>query len=273
LKSLISRVVLALVVMPAALPGHAAPVGAIVNGEFEIAVEAAKEPVCGVFGDTAINILPPEADPGIPDPTSPGDNLPWPWLVSVTPCEAGVLKAAQWSSSGVTQFGDLDGDEDREASIDGSRPVDPFIGSAHNMWQSYANPQQAFTANFDALQFRVEDGAIPPGAYVQISLSASPLETVSPYVGIFLDCFLTFTNLTPNGAGLVSVDPVDAQFASAYTDCDAAAAEWNASGAAGRREVLSRLRLVQTSFWGFETGAPVVLDGVDLVGSKTILGI
>lgn len=273
MKSWLIRSFVAFGAVLAAVPGQAAPVGPVVNGEFEIAVEAAKAPMCAAFGDTAVNVLPPDADPHIPDPLAPGDDVEWPWLVSMAPCEAGLVKAAQWSSSRVTQFGDVSGDGDREAVIDGSIPADPFLGADHNFWQSYANPQQAYSGNFDALQFRLEGGEIPAGAYVQISLSATPLETVSPWVGVFFDCSLTFTNLTPNEAGVVSVDPATAAFASVYVDCEDAAAAWASASTTGRHTILSRLRIVQLSFWSFQTGDPLVLDGVELVNGRTIVGI
>lgn len=198
--------------------------------------------------------------------------MPWPWLVSLAPCEAGAFKAVHWSSSAVTQFADWDGDGDREAKIDGSLPSDPLIGAAHNFWQAFPSPHQAFTANFDALSFRVEDGAIPAGAYVQISLSSVPFSDVSPFVGIFIDCFLTFPNLAPDGAGLVSVDPTTATFTAAWSGCDDEAAAWQAADEDGRRAILATMRIVQHSYWGFQTGAPVQLDGVELVGAK-LLGV
>jgi hypothetical protein len=226
-----------------------------------------------VFGDTTVNVLPPDQDPGIADPTAPGATI-WPWLISVVPCEVGLVKAAQWSTSNVTQFGDVDADNDREAVIDGSIPSNPFLGAEHNMWQSYLNPQQAYAANFDAMQFRLEDGTIPAGAFVQVSLSTSPLETATAAPGVFIDCTLTFTGLTPNGSGLVSVDPVTAEFQSVYSDCESAAAGWASASTTGRRAILGRLRLIQLSFWGFQAGSlPVVIDGVDLAGSKTIAGV
>lgn len=240
----------------AALAGstvRAAPVGPVVNGEFELFAPG-KDVSCAAFGDTSVQVLPP----------------PGPWIISVAPCEQGIFKAAQWSSSGVTQFGDWNGDGDREASIDGTRPVDPSIGKAHNFWQAFPNPQQAYTADFEALRFRVEDGSIPAGAMVQISLSRTPLEEPSPWVGIYLECSLTFP-MTAGATGPVSADPLSATFASSYSDCDGTAAAYAAADAAGKRAILGRLRIVQLSFWGFQTGAPVLLDGVELAGAK-ILG-
>lgn len=263
----------AAIALGAALQGGAAPVSPVVNGEFEIAAPApVRDAVCAVAGDTSVNVLPPDQNPHVPDPTTPGAELPWPWLVSIAPCEQGVMKALHWSSSRVTQFADYDGDGDREAQIDGSRPVDPLIGASHNFWQAYPSPHQAFTADFDALRFRVESGTVPPGALVQISLSSVPFSDVSPFVGLFIDCFLTFTNLSPTG-GVVSRDPVTATFSAAWSGCSDEAGAWAAADDAGRRAILATMRIVQHSFWQFQTGAPVVLDGVDLEGAKTIAGI
>lgn len=251
-KSLACFAVLAAVV--STVPGRAAPVGPVVNGGFEIAAPG-KQVACDTVGsDTWIDVL-PNHDP---------------WLARVHPCEAGAVKAAQWSSSRVTQFGDVDEDGDREALIDGSLPADEGIGSSHNFWQAYPNPHQAYTADFDALRFRVEAGTIPPGAIVQLSLSTSPLAAPSPFVGIFLNCSLTFSRLTPDTGGLVSADPVEASFASRHVDCDASAAAWAAGGEDERRAALGTLRIVQVSFWGFEAGSPVVLDDVEIAGARTV---
>lgn len=261
----------------AAVQGGAVPVGPVVNGEFEIAAPApVKDAACAVAGDTTINVLPPDQNPHVQDPTDPNEELPWPWLASVTPCEAGAMKALHWSTSRVTQFGDYDGDGNREAKIDGSVTLPPGdqIGKSHNFWQAYPSPHQAYSADFQALRFRVEAGAIPPGASVQISLSSVPLSDVSPFVVIFIDCFLTFQNLTPSGSlNRVEADPVTATFSSAWDGCDDEAAAWSAADDAGKRALLGRMRIVQLSFWQFQTGAPVTLDGVELYQAKTIAGI
>ncbi|MGH7860137.1 MAG: hypothetical protein ACREQY_22655, partial [Candidatus Binatia bacterium] len=169
---------------------------------------------------------------------------------------------------------DYDGDGDREVQVSPG-VADPVVGANHNFWQAYPNPQQLFTTNFDALEFRVEDGTIPASAFVQISMSTTPLETQHPFVGIFIECSLTFRSslLVPDAAGTVSVDPVTADFSSRDVRCDAAKAAWNAATTDDdRRAVLGRLRIVQTSFWNFNTGAsPVRLDGVSLTGATTFV--
>ncbi|MGH7818889.1 MAG: hypothetical protein ACREQ9_03875, partial [Candidatus Binatia bacterium] len=257
-----------------ALAAGLSPVGPLVNGEFELFLPG-KGLACEVFGeDTAFRVLDPDQDPGIEDPTDPNETLPWLWLVSVWPCETGALKALQWSSSRSAQFDDHDGDGDREAEVSPG-VTDPVVGVDHNFWQAYPNPQQLFTANFDALEFRVEDGAIPPSAFVQISLSTTPLETQHPFLGIFLECSLTFRSalLVPGAGGDVSVDPVTADFSSRDPRCDGAKALWDAAATDDdRRAILGRLRIVQTSFWNFNTGtSPVRLDGVSLTGATTFV--
>lgn len=273
MKSWLIRSLAGLAALAAAVPSQAAPVGPVVNGEFEVAASQLKDPACALFGDAALNLLPPDYDPHVPDPLAPGDFVEWPWLVSLAPCEAGIAKAAQWSTSRVTQFADDDGDGDREAIIDGRIEPDPFVGADHNFWQSWASPHQAYWGDFDALRFRVEAGTIPAGASVQISYSATPFQAASPWAGVFIDCSLTFRTLTPVG-GLVSVDPTTADFRSEYADCNAAKSAWDAAGpGVARHSILRRLRIVQLSFWRFQTGDPIRIDGVELFNGKTVAGV
>lgn len=248
-----------LLTIVSAVPASAAPLGPVVNGEFEI-VAPGQDEVCLVTGDTHVDVLPPDQNP---DPS-----LPWPWLVRVSPCGAGAFKALHWSSSNVTEFGDFDGDGDREARVDGSVESDPLLGNAHNFWQAFPSPHQAYTADFDALRFRVEGGSIPQGAYVQISLSQTPLDEQTPWLVIFIDCFLTFTGLAADASGEVSVDPTTASFQKAWSGCADTETAWNSAGPVARREILNRHRIVQVSFWGFQTGAPLLIDGVDLSNAK-----
>ncbi|HEX9711564.1 MAG TPA: hypothetical protein VGB52_03300 [Actinomycetota bacterium] len=239
----------------AAVPGTAAPVGPIVNGSFELAAPGKAE-ICSTAGEGTWVDVTPNRDP---------------WLARVHPCEAGAVKALHWSTSSVTQYGDFDGDGDREASIDGSRPSFEGIGAGHNMWQAYPSPHQAFTGNFDAFRFSVESGEIPRSAAVVLSFSTSPLDTPSPFVGVYFNCDLTFGSLESDEDGQVSVDPASGNFRSRHSDCDAAATAWTSADEAGRRSILGRLRIVQVSFWGFETGDPLLLDDVEIAGARTVV--
>lgn len=237
-------------------------VSAVFNGGFDLGLFPAQQAACLVFGDSAINVF------------QPGNPLDLPWLVSVTPCQAGAVKALGWSSSSLVQFPLREGDlVDHEARF-ANGPDDPALGS-HNLWQAYPNPHQAFTGNFDALTFRVEAGQIPADAFVMISLSETPLSDVTPWVGLYVDCYLYFpaSLLVPDANGVVRVSPADAYFGSYWEGCADELAAWNgASTEAGKRAVLDKLRIVQHSYWAFNHGsAPVVLDDIDLAGSRTVV--
>lgn len=231
---------------------------AILNGEFELAAHPARLATCPAFGDESIHVVDPASGTGLP------------WVASVSPCHSSAVTAAQWSHGSGALFEDFDGDGDREAKI---LPgiVDPTVGG-HNLWQAYSNPQQAYTADFDAFTFRVESGTVPPGAVVILSLSQSPLSDATPWIGLWFECQLTFKVAHFAKAGNVwSVDPANGIFASRDPSCADDLAAWNAATSADeRRDVLAAMRIVQTSFWSFHTGsAPVVLDGVAILGAST----
>ena len=249
------------IVLLASSPAGAIPVvedAAIVNGEFELAAHHARAVTCPAFGDESVPVFDPDNEQGLP------------WLASVSPCHAGAVTALQWSHGSGVLFEDFDGDGDREAKIlNGVH--DPSVGS-HNVWQSYASPQQAWTAGFDAFTFRVESGAVPANAAIVLSLSTTPVSNVSPWVGVYIECSLTLrvANFAKED-GTWTADPTSGTFASRYVDCNDERAAWDAaSSAEERRAVLAKLRIVQTSFWSFNAGsAPVVLDGVEILGAPT----
>jgi hypothetical protein len=260
---LVASFVMVIVAPAPASAGPLLPVGPVLNGGFELAAYPARGPLCEVFGPTYINVF------------EPGNPLGLPWLASVSPCHAGAVKALGWSSGMTSDVGDFDADGDREVRfLPGV--VDPQLGS-HNLWQAYPNPHQAWVADFTELRFRVEGGAVPPGALVQVSLSETPLSDASPWVGIFIDCFLTFLNVASQvgAGGVVMLDPVeDAVFSPGWSGCDDEAAAFNAPGAtpADKLAVLSKLRFVQHSYWHFASGpAPVTIDDVEIVGARTVV--
>lgn len=188
----------------------------------------------------------------------------------------GADPAAQWSGHDDDHVGDLDGDGDREIGI--------IAGSSgHNLWQSIVQPFQAFTANAEAFEFDVEAGEIE--GMVRLALSATPLEAQSPFVGLWFDCMLSFPtsllleNLDEDGH--VSVDPIDGTFTSRSGDCDSAKADWDTAQESGDEETLrntlGRLRLVQMSFWGFQTAdvdpacdCSIQIDNVSFTHASTV---
>ena len=260
----------AIIAWAVAVPGGAAPVGPVVNGDFELVVPV-KQQMCDTFGDGAINVLDPDDDPDLEDPTDPDSDLPWPWLVSLTACESGAVKALHWSSSRVSQWSDVDGDGDREVVIDGSvaLPPDDSIGKSHNFWQAYPSPHQAYSANFGSLTYRVEDGVIPSSARVHLVLSTTPGEVPAPWFGIFFNCQLIIRDMAPDENGLVTIDPVDGTLISNDPDCDVLAAAWDSASDQTRRTILGRTRIVQLSFWNFNSpDATVTLDDVSINDSR-----
>ncbi len=180
------------------------------------------------------------------------DGVAWVNLV-----DAAQKPAVAWShepEQSPTVFGDNDGDMDREATIlaDGSL-------KGHNMWQSYASAHEAFTGDFEAFELDVEAGELRDGGLVQISMSPAPLREVSDHV-VSPDCRLNIHGSLMEANmvdGHVSVDPVDAQYVvpKGYEGCPTVD-EWNAADDDGKRDILSQLKIVQMSFWGFNAGVP-----------------
>lgn len=261
MKSLLAA---ALALVLAALPANAVdapPVAPVVNGEFELAAGAAQPVMCTLFGSGYVNVF------------EPGNPFGLPWLVALSPCNQGAVKAAHWSGGAVTQYGDWDSDGDREAKVQVG-VTDSVIGESHNFWQAYPSPHQAWVADFDALRFRLEGGTIPPGALVQFSLSSVPLSDASPFVVLFIDCFLTLPSslFADDGTGQITVNPADGAFSAAWPGCDDEKALWDAAAdEAARRAVLAKLRIVQHSYWNFQSGsADVFLDGIELTGSRSV---
>lgn len=231
---------------------------AVFNGGFEIAAHHVRPTVCEVFGEGDIRVF---------EPDNPAD---LPWVLSVNPCHSSSLKATSWSSGRTVDVDDFDNDGDRETRFIAG-PNDPVLGN-HNLWQAYPNPHQAYVANFTALEFDVESGSVPAGAVVRLSLSTTPLTNPTPWVGLFVECNLVFRSaqLQPDADGRVSVDPTEGSLSSAYVDCNDAAAAWQGASADERREILDGLRLVQHSYWNWNSGSEdVVIDNVSMVGSRT----
>lgn len=245
----------------ATVPAMGAPIvedNAVLNGDFELAASQARVATCLLFGNGYINVF------------QPGNPYGLPWLAGISPCHQSTVTALQWSHGSGALYEDFDGDGDREAKILPGVP-DAQVGN-HNMWQSYASPHQAWSAGFDTYSFRVEGGAIPASASVIISLSTSPNTTPHPFVGPYYDCSLRFSGalLAPDADGLVTIDPTEGVFHSAYVACNGAAAAWAGADSEERREILSGLRMVQNSFWNFNTGAgEVVIDDVKILGAPT----
>ncbi len=148
-------------------------------------------------------------------------------------------------------------------------------GSAHNLWQAYPSKHQAFTANFDALEFAVEDGDIADAstATVKISLSSAPVHHTSSTFPIEIDCVLTFKSSEMashvGGDGVMSMSPLDAAFGPHGNDPDCPMEAWNAApDEDGKRSVLGQLRIVQLSFWNWNSASePIVVDDIALPGA------
>lgn len=189
------------------------------------------------------------------------------WIV---PGQAAQRPAVGWSAplDGSTTFGDADGDGDREATVAHGGPA------AINLWQSFGSPHQAFTADFDALAFRLESGASPAGSVV-LALSVTPLTSATTPVPYGFECRLAFPAATlaahADAQGAVSVDPALGSFSAAAPACDALAARWAGADAAARHDLLGRLRLVELAFGGFNAGAAdVVIDDVALTFDRSV---
>lgn len=182
--------------------------------------------------------------------------------------------AVHWSGHDDDNVTDVDQDGDREIHI----PENP--SSRHNFWQAWPSPFQAFTGNFEALEFDLEQGSIPDNALVQVSLSATPTHTQTADLVLYRDCALNFRgdllndHLGPNGH--VYVDPVDAGFSHTGDEhCKDLADAWQDADDTERREILGQLRVVQLSFWAFETpkgpsGPGTALDDISLTDATTV---
>lgn len=234
-------------------------VNALVNSGFEVQLGPARAVTCPVFGDYEV-VTP---------------------LVILSPCNAGALRHAAWSSlaqAPATENRDYDGDGDLEMVV----PLPMTGNNAHNFWQSYANPQQAFSANFRVLSFDLEINSptppnlrtLAPYGRVQISTGLAPFSEVNQWVLLYVECALTFTSAqlmdlgtwTPIPAGTrtywhVEIEPTAIPLGSYYPGCDAIAAAYNAGTHEERHEILNQMRIVQTSFWAFNG---LVIDNVDL---------
>lgn len=192
-------------------------------------------------------------------------------FASVNPWHASQDRATGWSNDAGTRFYDIDHDGDHEAVI----PTAP-AQHAHNLWQSVASPQQAYMADFAALRFTLEAGAIPSGANVQVGLSLTPVYMQHPYVGVFWEGALVFraADMQPDAQGLVSLDPVaqgEIVCPAGYPPCAEFKAWFDGSDAFGKKRVLAMARIVQTSFWQFNNPlGPVALDDVAYVGAKPV---
>lgn len=182
--------------------------------------------------------------------------------------KASTEKASGWSFHAPdpsVEFGyDLDDDPfDREV-----RFLTGGEGSIHNLWQSYANRHQAFTGNFDHLEFVIEDGQLPTEtqASVKVSLSSAPSHHADPTFPVEIDCVLTFhvTELAEHVQdGVVQMSPLDAQFSPDSDDCPAYSGTDEE-----KRATLGQLRIVQLSFWRFnQADQPLVIDDIALPGA------
>lgn len=180
-------------------------------------------------------------------------------------------QAALWSyhpRDASAEFGfNFDDDPfDREVRF----PADDSLAS-HNLWQTYVSQPGAYTANFTEFRLTLEDGSVPSSARVILSLSATPLETQTPYLAGYLDCQLTFPSsvLSPDSDDVVRVDPLEGILQNDGSDstpfCEEAVNTFNDPDASedDKRDALGRLRIVQLSFWSFHTGAEdVVVDDI-----------
>lgn len=209
-------------------------------------------------------------------------------IVYVTPCYQSVLRSPGWSTQQLStadaartaQVVDRDGDGDLEMAV-----PSPAI-NGHSFYQAFANPQQAFRGDARKLSFDLETGTPTPGTgsgVVIISYSQSPYDMIHPWVPIYVECSLTFSSTTllagswtpyggPKGGTYwhVEIGPEAAPMRSYWPGCDATAAEYNAANAQGRRDILTRLRPVQTSFWNFDGQ---VVDNVGLRGSLPAVAV
>jgi hypothetical protein len=210
------------------------------------------------------------------EPNGRGEDVAW-----LNPVDT-MKNPAMWSvhpffPSTVFGFGFDDDPFDREAKF-------PAKSSGqlanHNLWQSYVSQPGVYTANFDELAFDVEQGEVPNSAGVVVSLSATPLDTQSPWVAGYYDCQLSFGTdvLEADATGRVAVDPLDAGLSVDQSDsvnyCENAQETLEDPDASEeeKRDALGRLRIVQISFWGFNVDhgeTPVVVDDIGMPGAST----
>lgn len=199
-----------------------------------------------------------------------GKDIAW-----INPVRLAGDDAVHWSGHDDDKVADVDGDGDREIAI-------PADAGHHNFWQAWPSPFQAFTGNFEALEFDVEDGSVSDNTLVQVSFSATPMDNQTTELVLFRDCAINFPgtliNANTDSEGHVAVPPTEAGFTSTGDEhCEDLAAAWQDADDEERRDILGRLRVVQLSFWGFERapedagcGCTVQLDNIALSHATTV---
>lgn len=280
-----------LVTTPLALGGGIAPVNPVINGDFDTDVPFTPPQELAVLGDVCVGVGhqaldvaddAPTGDPNalaayaVDHATMIADDPEYLTYCQIHNDVADVNAwrklssgAPTWSRDSGVEIVDADGDGDREAVIP-TRAVD----FNHDLWQSWASPQQAWSLDFDAFAFTVESGAIPSSANNQIGFSLTPSYAQHPYVGIFWEGAVHFTSadMRPDANGRVTMDPVrDGSIIcpSGYTPCLEFRAAYAAADDAGKHTLLGQARIVQTSFWAFNNLAgPVAIDDIAFEGAK-----
>lgn len=197
-------------------------------------------------------------------------------------------EALFWETKGIlgetTTFEDADGDGDREAVI--ASCLAPDCWGVRNLLQSLTATSQAFSANFTAYTFVVEEGSVPDEASVWIRISFRPacLEPSFPY---YCDVTLAWdgSSMQTDEEGLVRLDPAQTRFVctSVTPDggvspathdpiCERFREDWEAADEQQRRALLDQARITHQFFWAFSKGAdPVVVDDVSIEGAAPFL--